>query len=101
MISSFEKKVYRIVRQIPKGRITTYKGVAEAINCEGGARAVGNALHKNRDRSVPCHRVILSNGGVGGYAWGMGRKTAILKKEGIKIQKSRIDMKRFYFQVSR
>ncbi len=78
---SFTERVYDAVRKIPKGQTRTYGQVAAAIGSPGAARAVGNALNKNRHKDVPCHRVIRSDGSVGGYAWGTKMKTRILKKE--------------------
>lgn len=79
---SFTERVYDVVRRIPQGKTLTYGQVAAAIGAPGAARAVGNALNKNRNKDVPCHRVVRSDGSVGGYAWGTKKKTAILKKEG-------------------
>ncbi|MBW2993321.1 MGMT family protein, partial [Candidatus Woesearchaeota archaeon] len=64
---SFADKVYLLCKKIPKGRISTYKLVAEKLNIKA-YRAVGNALNKNKNKSVPCHRVVKSNGFVGGFA---------------------------------
>ncbi len=78
----FRKKVYAAVRKIPRGSVLTYKEVAEQIGNPQAFRAVGNALNKNRDPRVPCHRVIRSDGSIGGYARGENVKACILKKEG-------------------
>jgi len=82
--SEFEKKVYSAVSRIPEGQIRSYKWVAEKIGRPSAYRAVGNALNKNRHTDViPCHRVIRSDGSIGGYAKGAALKAAILKREGI------------------
>ncbi len=81
MISLFQKKVYDVVKKIPKGRVLTYKEVAQKIGNPAAVRAVGNALNKNRSKDVPCHRVIRSDGKTGGYYWGAAAKVRILKKE--------------------
>lgn len=81
MMTEFEKKVYDVVRTIPKGKAMTYAQVAVAIGNPLAVRAVGNALNKNRSKDVPCHRVIRSDGSVGGYAWGSAKKVKILKQE--------------------
>jgi O-6-methylguanine DNA methyltransferase len=61
----------------------TYAEVAKKIGSPKSYRAVGNALNKNPDtKKVPCHRVVRSNGSVGGYAWGTAKKTKLLKAEG-------------------
>ena len=83
MQKSFTQKVYAVVATIPKGKTMTYKEVAMKIGMPHASRAVGNALGKNTDtKKVPCHRVIRSDGGMGGYAWGVEKKIALLKKEG-------------------
>lgn len=82
-MKTFAERVYDVVRKIPKGKTLTYGQVAIAIGSPGAARAVGNALNKNRDlKNIPCHRVIRSDGSTGGYAFGTKKKIAILKKEG-------------------
>ena len=82
MQKSFTQKVYDVVAKIPKGSTMTYKEVAVKIGNPNSYRAVGNALNKNPDtKKVPCHRVIRSNGTVGGYAWGSAKKMKLLKKE--------------------
>ncbi|MDO8430707.1 MAG: MGMT family protein [Candidatus Taylorbacteria bacterium] len=78
---SFTEKVYDIVRKIPKGSTLTYKEVAIKAGRPKAFRAVGNILNKNYDKSIPCHRVIRSDGTIGGYNRGMHKKAQILKKE--------------------
>jgi O-6-methylguanine DNA methyltransferase len=79
--SSFSQRVYAIVKKIPKGKTLTYKQVAAAIGRPGAARAVGTALSKNFDPAIPCHRVIRSDGKMGGYNRGIKNKIKILRKE--------------------
>jgi len=87
----FSKKVYGLCKKIPKGRVSTYKEIAEALNCKA-YRAVGNALNKNPYAPiVPCHRVINSNGFIGGFASGTKNKIVLLKKEGIKIKNGKVE----------
>ena len=69
----FQKSVYEIVRRIPRGQTLTYKQVAERLGRPGAARAVGAALSKNYDPKIPCHRVIRSDGKLGGYNRGLPR----------------------------
>ena len=71
-----------VVAGIPKGRTLSYKQVAILAGSPRAYRAVGNIMNKNENLNVPCHRVIKSDGTVGGYAHGMAKKKAILKKEG-------------------
>jgi methylated-DNA-[protein]-cysteine S-methyltransferase len=81
----FNEKVWNICRKIPKGKVTTYKLVAKALG-SNAYRAVGNALNKNPYApEVPCHRVVKSDGSIGGFARGEDAKKKMLEKEGIKI----------------
>ena len=72
-----------IARRIPKGKTLTYKEVARRAGSRKAFRAVGNILnrHGGMDKGVPCHRVVRSDGTVGGYAWGTKRKEKLLRKE--------------------
>lgn len=97
-MTSFEKKVYNTIKQIPKGKVSTYKQVAKAINSPNSSRAIGNALNKNPFApEVPCHRVVKSNGKLGGYANGIKKKKSLLRKEGIKIKNNKVDLDKFLF----
>ena len=87
---NFAQKVYALAAEIPEGRITTYKIIAEKLNC-GAYRAVGSALNKNPYKNVPCHRVVKSDGSVGGFAGGTANKIKMLRKEGIKIKNRKIE----------
>ncbi|MDD5251281.1 MAG: MGMT family protein [Patescibacteria group bacterium] len=78
---SFIDKVYTVVRRIPVGRTMTYREVAVAAGRPHAARAVGNILHRNHDPAVPCHRVIRSDGTLGGYNRGAARKRVLLRRE--------------------
>jgi O-6-methylguanine DNA methyltransferase len=81
--SPFKKAVYDVVAKIPKGRYMTYKEVAEKIGKPNASRAVGTVLSKNFDPKIPCHRVIRSDGKMGGYnRGGVDTKLVILKQEG-------------------
>jgi methylated-DNA-[protein]-cysteine S-methyltransferase len=87
---TFNEKVWEICRKVPKGKVTTYKAIAEALGTKA-YRAVGNALNKNPYAPiVPCHRVVKSNGEIGGFARGQAAKMKILQKEGIIIAKGKI-----------
>lgn len=79
---NFKEKVLSVVKKIPKGKTLTYKEVAVRAGNSGASRAVGNILMTNYDPSVPCHRVIRSDGNPGGYNRGVKEKIKILKKEG-------------------
>lgn len=79
--SPFQARVFAVVKKIPKGKTLTYKEVAQKIGSPKAYRAVGNALNKNFNKDVPCHRVIKSDGTIGGYRMGSKAKEKILKKE--------------------
>lgn len=82
-LTKFQEKIYNVVKRIPKGKVLTYKEVARLAGRPKAYRAVGNALNKNPFApAVPCHRVIRSDGRIGGYAQGTKTKTKILRKEG-------------------
>lgn len=85
-INSFTRKVYWIVKKIPKGKVLTYKEVARRAGKPKAYRAVGNILNKNYDPRIPCHRVIRSDGKIGGYNRGVVNKIKILKKEGMNLK---------------
>ena len=82
-MGSFQEQVYRVVKEIPKGKVMTYKEVAEAVGSPRAYRAVGNVLNKSASwrTDIPCHRVIRSDGSVGGYRKGTKKKIELLKNE--------------------
>ncbi len=86
-----EHKVYEKLLKVPKGKVTTYGELAKAVGLKNGQRAIGRIMNKNPfPVIVPCHRVILSSGKIGGYAWGEKIKTNMLSKEGVRIKKGKI-----------
>jgi len=80
-MTPFEEKVYEVVKNIPRGKVLTYKEVARLAGRTLAFRAVGNALAKNYNPDIPCHRVIKSNGEIGNYNQGEGLKIKLLNKE--------------------
>jgi O-6-methylguanine DNA methyltransferase len=80
---TFTEKVYDVVRKIRKGKVLTYKEVAEKAGNRNAVRAVGTILSKNFDNNIPCHRVIRSDGKIGQYNRGESEKIRLLKKEGV------------------
>lgn len=81
--SDFSKKVYDIVRKIPRGKVMTYAEVARAAGRPRASRGVGYWMSKNYDPKIPCHRVVRSDGTIGNYnRGGSKRKTELLKQEG-------------------
>ena len=94
MPTKFQDKVYELCSKVPKGKVTTYKSIAEAMGTKA-YRAVGQALNKNPYApKVPCHRVISSDSSLGGFATGIKNKVKLLKKEGIKIKNNRVEDKK-------
>ena len=124
---SFSQKVLEKAKQIPKGKVTTYKLLAKACGNQKAVRAVpkfpkfsilwnfedprflgyfaalkiglGQALNKNtcsylsngsKSKKIPCHRVVYSNGKIGGFSKGIKQKIVLLGGEGIKIEKGRV-----------
>ena len=83
LLGPFAKKVLGRTARIPYGKVSTYAEVAAAAGSPRASRAAGNALARNPIPIViPCHRVLRSGGGLGGYAGGLERKTALLELEG-------------------
>ncbi|RJQ22586.1 MGMT family protein [Candidatus Woesearchaeota archaeon] len=91
----FAERVYAACRMIPKGKVSTYGDIARYLN--SAPRAVGQALKRNPYApKVPCHRVVASDGRIGGFmgeASGpeVGRKIRLLKSEGVQVREGRID----------
>lgn len=93
-----------MLKQVPKGRVTTYKALAKAVGHPDSARAIGALMRSNPYAPiVPCHRVVYSDGRLGGYGGikGVGKKTRMLAKEGVKVKNGRIvDFKKRYFEIN-
>jgi methylated-DNA-[protein]-cysteine S-methyltransferase len=126
MLTNFQKRVYNIVKKIPKGKVTTYKEVARVLGNPKLVRAVGNALRQNpfpflsnfprrsvlsprqsalassprRSAFIPCHRVIKSDGSLGGYQLGIEKKKKLLRKEGVRFDKNGKIDKKYIKEVS-
>ena len=86
--TSFQIKVWKYLRTIPRGKVITYKQLAKAIRMPKASRAVANACAKNPYApKIPCHRVIRSDGGLGGYSGpgGIRQKIRLLRSEKVKI----------------
>jgi O-6-methylguanine DNA methyltransferase len=81
-ITPFQSKVYNVVKKIPAGQTRSYAWVAQRLGKPKAARAVGQALKRNPYPFViPCHRVIKSDGSLGGYSQGRRLKAELLKRE--------------------
>lgn len=88
---SLDKEIYKKLLEVPKGKITTYGELAKAVGMKNGQRAVGRIMNKNPyPVIIPCHRVVKSDGKVGGYAYGEEIKSNMLLKEGIEIKNGKI-----------
>ncbi|MEM3408229.1 MAG: MGMT family protein [Candidatus Micrarchaeia archaeon] len=95
----FKERVYSILRKIPKGKVITYKRLAELAGNNKAARVVGNLMRRNKNpEKIPCYKVVKSNGGIGGYSakGGVKKKIQLLKKDGIKIKNGKIEKRFFY-----
>ena len=94
-------KVYTKLLQVPKGKVTTYGDLAKAVGLKNGQRIIGMIMKNNPfPVIIPCHRVVRSDGKIGGYTYGEMMKFKMLTKEGIKIKDGKIidfDKEKFYF----
>jgi methylated-DNA-[protein]-cysteine S-methyltransferase len=88
MDGNFQEEVLKLVKQIPKGKLMTYGEIArELTGSVRAARAVGQAVATNPyPVVVPCHRVVRSDGGIGGYSSGVEKKIRLLSAEGVEIK---------------
>ena len=99
-----DQEVYDLLLAIPPGKVSTYGDIANALGHPNAARLIGNILKKNPNPvHVPCHRIVKSNGKLGGYMYGISMKKQLLREEGIKFQdddylrdfdKCRMDLKK-------
>jgi len=97
--TKFQQDVWKLISKIPKGKVTTYKELARALNTKA-YRAVGSAVGKNPYAPiVPCHRVINSSGLIGNYSadGGVKKKIELLQSEGVKIKDNKIDLKKYIY----
>ena len=98
---SFSEKCYELLKQIPEGKVTTYREMANALGTKAW-RAVGTAMAKNSDLIItPCHRVVRSDGSVGHYASGANKKAELLESEGVEISGGKVkNLDRFFHRFS-
>lgn len=100
MKKTFKEKVYEVVRKIPKGKVATYKQIAKLSGNPKAARAVGMFMRTNPDlKTIPCHRVVASDGKLTGYSAGNGIETKkkLLLKEGVCFMKEKVDLKKSWW----
>ena len=89
---NIEQKVYKKLLDVPKGKITTYGDLAKAVGLKNGQRLIGKIMNKNPyPVLVPCHRVVMSTGKIGGYGYGEHVKMQMLSDEGIEITNGKIE----------
>lgn len=107
------QKVFSIVSKIPKGKVATYKQIAKLASTSPGSekfhrtspggeschrinpRAVGRILNTNEKLiEIPCHRIVMSDGRIGGYKGGVKRKIGLLRSEGVEIKGKLVDLKK-------
>ena len=82
--TAFQHKVWEVLRSIPPGETMTYAEVAVQAGCPGAVRAAASACAANKIAvAIPCHRVVRKGGALSGYRWGVERKAALLKREGV------------------
>ena len=96
------KRIYEVVKKIPKGKVATYGQVAELAGDKRMARAVGNALHKNPDPdNIPCFRVVNAKGELAGeFAFGgAGEQAKLLEADGIKVVDGRVDLEKYQWRL--
>ena len=87
----FQERVWSLLKKIPKGKVTTYGIIARKLNTRA-YRAVGNACHSNPYFPLAaCHRVVYSDGRIGGFSSGVKNKIKLLEKEGIRIKNNKIE----------
>ena len=100
-MTSFQSQCYEALKKVPRGKVITYGGLAEMIGMPKAHRAVGNAMNKNPFApKVPCHRVVKSNGDLGGFSIDIKVKIKRLQEEGVMISNNKIvDFKSILFQV--
>lgn len=88
-MKSFQEKVLEVVKKIKEGTVLTYAEVARHAGNATASRAVGNLMAKNTDTSVPCHRVVKSDGSIGRYNGLQGKsKEILLKREGVEFTRT-------------
>ena len=99
---NFNQRVYAILSEVPKGKVTTYGDIARLIGAPRSARQVGWALHNNPEPVVnPCHRVVFKDGSLtDGFAFG-GKdvQAQLLEEEGVPVVDGKIDMEKYRWEV--
>jgi len=89
-MKSFKERVLSVVKSIPRGGVFSYGEVARYASSPKSARAVGAIMRYNQNASIPCHRVIRSDGSLGGYNGFIGDKITLLRSEGVMFSQGKI-----------
>jgi len=91
MDSGISKRIYELISQIPKGRISTYGILANEAGRPKASRSIGQIMSNNpRPVLIPCHRIVYSNGRIGGYIGGVKLKIKLLASEGIIVKDGKV-----------
>ncbi len=103
MVTEFQKRVYALCRQIPKGKVTTYKELGKALGKGQVYRAVGRALRDNKHYGViPCYKVVKSSGEISGYFGSdptmISKKIKLLEADNILIFNKKIDLSKYLYK---
>jgi len=97
--AGFAEKALSLIKRIPRGRVTTYSEIAKTIGSPKASKAIGKIIASNSHlKSVPFHRVVKSNGKIGGSKAATRNRSSLLKKEGIKVEKGRVSLDRHGFE---
>lgn len=90
-MNDLERRVYKKLLKVPKGKVTTYGDLARAVGLQNGQRIIGQIMGKNPfPVIIPCHRVVKSDGKIGGYYYGEKVKTKMLSDEGVLVKNGKI-----------
>ena len=98
----FNEKCYELLRKVPKGKVTTYKALAEKLGSKA-YRYVGKVMNKNpysfnKKGDVPCHRVVGFNGFLVGFAYGLKKKEEMLNSEEVEIKNGKVDLDKYGYK---
>jgi O-6-methylguanine DNA methyltransferase len=98
-MEELQTRVLELVSMIPKGKVTTYKELAQAVGKPRAWRVIANVLTRNpRPVKIPCYRVVRSDGRVGGYQLGTKQKEKLLMKEGVELINGKVDLVKYMFR---
>jgi len=100
-MEGFKERAWQICKKIPRGKVSTYSEIAKVLRTS--PRAVGQAMKKSQgiEKGIPCHRVVNSNGRIGGFNQGIKKKIEMLKKEGVEVKNERIDLGKYFKSLIR